>query len=116
MTENKIVSIKGKEYTISFPNVGQYYDIEALKQSLGKGYYNALLGNHTKAASDALDMIDIEATVRVLMPDLIKDMKVSNFRELGIKDFMEIRRIYDKEIFPFLKEVQMILNPPPTEK
>ena len=55
--EDKIVKVKGKEYKITFPNVGQYYDIEALKQSLGKGFYNMMLGNRSVAGQNALDMI-----------------------------------------------------------
>lgn len=110
--EDKIVKVKGKEYRISFPNVGQYYDIEALKQSLGKGFYNMMLGNRSVAAQNALDMIDIEATITVMMPDLVKDMKVKSFRDLGLADYTEIREIYDKEIIPFLMETKRILSRP----
>lgn len=113
--EDKLVKVFGREYKISFPTVGQYYDMEAMKQSLGKGFYNTMLGNITKAAQDALDMIDIEATITVLMPDLIKDLKVARFKDLGIADYVQIRKLYDEEIFPFLKEVGKLLNPPKTE-
>ena len=107
--EDKIVVVKGREYRISFPNVGQYYDIEALKQSLGKGFYNMMLGNRSVAAQNA---IDIEATITVMMPDLVKDMKVKSFRDLGLADYTEIREIYDKEIIPFLLETKRILSRP----
>lgn len=113
--EDKIVKVFGKEYKVSFPNVGQYYDIEAMKQSLGKGFYNTMLGNVTVSAQAALDMIDAEATITILMPDLVKDLKVDRFKDLGIKDYMQIKQLYDQEIFPFLKEVNKILNPPKTE-
>ena len=68
--EDKIIKIKGHEYKMSFPTVGQYYEIETQKQFLGRGYYNTLLGNRTQAAADALDMIDIEATLTVMLPEL----------------------------------------------
>lgn len=108
--DEKIIRVKGKEYKLSFPTVGQYYNIEATKQALGKGFYNALLGNKTKAAQDALDMIDIEATISILLPDLVSDLKVTRFKDLGLKDYVEIRKIYDEEIYPFLKEIHEILR------
>lgn len=110
MIDSKKVKIYGKEYDISFPNVGQFYDIEATKQKLGRGYYNTLLGNPTKTAQDALDMIDIEAAISILVPDLVKDMKVRSFSELGLKDYLEIKKIYEQEIYPFLKEAEKILS------
>lgn len=110
MVDSKIIKIRGIEYEIKFPNVGQYYNIETAKQSLGKGYYNVLLGNATKVAQDALDMIDIEATLTVLCPKLLTDMKVAKFSELGIVDYKEIKKIYVEEVHPFLKEVSDLLN------
>lgn len=110
ITESKRITIRGKDYEVKFPNVGQYYEIEATKQRLGRGYYNTLLGNPTKTAQDALDMIDIESTLSVLVPELIKDLKVNSFSELGLKDYQEVRKIYNKEIFPFLKEISDYLS------
>lgn len=110
MEEKKIIKVKGQEYEIIFPNVGQYYRIETLKQSLSKGYYNALLRSEMYTASNALDMIDIEATLTVICPKLIEDLKVKNFSELGLKDFQEIRKIYRTEVMPFLKEVYDLLK------
>lgn len=103
MEETKIVKIKGKEYTVKFPNVGEFYRIETNKQALGRGYYNTMLSNRTKMAQMALDVIDIEATLTVICPKLIDDIKVP-ISELGFADFKELRDIYMKEIFPFVKE------------
>lgn len=110
MTDSKNIKIRGKEYEVHFPNVGQYYSIETTKQKLGKGFYNVLLGNPTKTAQDALDMIDIEAFLTVLCPSLLEDMKVEKFSQLGIADYKEIKEIYLKEIQPFLREVNSVLN------
>lgn len=110
MITDKNVKIRGKEYQISFPTVGQYYSIEAMKQRLSRGFYNSLLGNPTKTAQEALDMIDIEATISVLLPQFLTDMKVSSFSELGIKDYKEIKDIYNQEIFPFIKEINELLT------
>ena len=107
---DKKIKVRGKEYKISFPTVGQYYSIEAMKQSLGKGFYNTLLGNPTKTAQEALDMIDIEATISVLVPDLLKDLKVRDFSELGLVDYKEIKEVYNSEVYPFLKEINLLLQ------
>ena len=102
--------IKGHVYSIKFPNVGQYYRIEALKQNLSNGYYNALVMSVSKAAQHALDMIDIEATLVVLCPELIKDLKVKNFNELDIRDYCEIRDAFYKVVAPFFKEIDELLK------
>lgn len=107
---SKTINVRGKEYELNFPTVGQYYAIESMKQKLGRGYYNTLLGNPTKTAQNALDMIDIEATISVLLPGLMQDMKVTSFSELGLVDYKEIRNIYNKEIFPFIKELTDLLS------
>lgn len=106
----KEITVKGRKYEIQFPNVGQYYQIEVNKQRLGKGSYNSLIGNPTITAQRALDMIDVEATLSVLCPQLVADLKVKSFSELGLKDFKEISDIYMNEVFPFLKEAEKILS------
>ena len=93
----KEITVKGRKYEIQFPNVGQYYQIEVNKQRLGKGSYNSLIGNPTITAQRALDMIDVEATLSVLCPQLVADLK-------------EISDIYMNEVFPFLKEAEKILS------
>lgn len=106
----KEITVKGRKYEIQFPNVGQYYQIEVNKQRLGKGSYNSLIGNPTITAQRALDMIDVEATLSVLCPQLVADLKVKSFSELGLKDYKEICDIYMQDVFPFLKEAEKILS------
>lgn len=110
---NKIVQLKiqDRSYSVSYPNVGQFYQIESLKLQLSNGYYNSLVLLGTKSALSALDMIDIEATLSVMVPQLIKDLKVKNFGELGIADFSEIRKAYEEVVVPLFKEVNELLDP-----
>lgn len=112
MEEKIVLTIKGKEYEFHFPNVGQFYNIETEKQRLGRGYYNVLLSNPTKIAQDALDFIDIQAVLTICCPSLIDDLKVSNLSELGIADFVELRNIYEKQILPYMKEINNLLKRP----
>lgn len=110
VNEEVRINIKGHEYSVPFPTVGQFYRIEALKQSLSRGFYNSMVMSPTGTAQQALDMIDIEATLTVLVPDLIKDLKVNSFDELDVRDYTDIRDAYLKSVTPFFKEVQDILN------
>lgn len=69
-----------------------------------------MIGNPTISAQRALDMIDVEAALSVLCPQLMSDLKVKSFSELGLKDYKEICDIYMHDIFPFLKEAEKILS------
>lgn len=102
--------IKGREYSVSFPTVGQFYKIEATKQGLSRGFYNSMVISPSQNAQQALDMIDIEATLTVLAPKLIEDLKVKSFDELDVRDYVVIRDEYYKSVAPFFKEIYSILN------
>lgn len=110
MADKKILKIKGNEYEVSFPNVGQFYQIEAMKQNLARGYYNVMMSSPSAAAQQALDMIDVEATLTILCPKLISDLKVKNFSELGILDYKVIFDEYRKQVVPFFNEIQKLLS------
>lgn len=104
------ISIKGREYPVNFPTVGQFYQIEATKQSLARGFYNTMVMSPSTAAQHALDMIDIEAALVVLCPDLIQDLKVKSFGELDVRDYKVIRDEYYKVVAPFFKEINDLLK------
>lgn len=111
MLENEVkFSVKGREYTVKYPTVGQYYQIEAMKQSLSRGMYNSMVTSPAFSAQNALDMIDIEATLAILLPGFIKDLKVKNFSELDIRDYKEIRDEFVSKITPYFKEISELLR------
>lgn len=105
-----IIEIKGHSYSVKFPTVGQFYQIEATKQNLSRGFYNSMVMSPSALAQHALDMIDIEAAIVVLCPKLIEDMKVKNFSELDVRDYKLIRDEYFKTVAPFFKEVADLLK------
>lgn len=104
------IEIKGHSYPVKFPNVGQFYQIEAMKQNLSRGFYNSMVMSPSAMAQHALDMIDIEAAIAVLCPKLIEDMKVKNFSELDVRDYKLIRDEYFKTVVPFFKEITDLLK------
>ena len=80
MTEKIVFKVKTStvenDYEIKLPNVGQYRDIEVYKQMLSNGMYSSLVSSVTNSSLNALDIIDIEATLRVLCPKFMEDLKV----------------------------------------
>ena len=100
------------EYTIKPPTVGQFYDIEVNKQIYGKGVYGAVIKTTTHSAQNAADMIDIEAHLRVLMPEEFfkDDLKVESFQDLGIEDYHALRTSYLKQFMPWWNEILDLLK------
>lgn len=113
MTEKIKIRIKtsqfDNEYEINLPNVGQYRDIEVYKQMLSNGMYSNLVLSATKSSVNTLDIIDIEATFKVLCPKLMDDLKCE-LRELGIKDFAVIKAAYKKDVEPFMAEIENMMK------
>ena len=77
MLENKIVKIYGKEYTLSFPTVGQLLLIEQVKTALTNGQYALLVYSGTKESKFVLDVIDAIATFSALIPDFEKEFGIT---------------------------------------
>lgn len=115
MIDQLIFKVKGKEYPISIPTPGQYYDIEAMKQILGKGFYNGIVQSPLQSAQNAQEMIDIEAFLSVLCEKIIKDEKVP-FRDLGIIDYLVIKEAYNAQFVPWWESVLRLFNPPKENK
>jgi hypothetical protein len=110
MNDSVEFTVKGRTYTINFPTVGEYYRIECLKQSLSNDNYGGLIVARTISSIKALDMIDIEATLSVLAPQLISDLKTESLSKLGLQDFNEIKKAYKEKVLPFMKKVNDLLN------
>lgn len=111
MNKEIVFTVGENSYTIKFPNVGQFQAIESLKQVLSRGMYSSLITTNTRSSSSALDMIDIEAYMTVLCPQLLKDLKCDKFSELGIEDYMELKKAYDAQFIPWWNSVMKIVSP-----
>lgn len=98
------------QYTIKMPTVGNFYDIEVNKQVLGKGFYSSVVKTNTVSAMHAADMIDIEAHLSVLCPDLLKDLKARSFKDLGLEDYNEIKKVYIKDFVPWWEKIHKLLK------
>ena len=116
MNETLNFKVGDNQYTINFPTVGEYYAIQASKQSLSIGYYNSLTESNVKSANNAADMIDIEATLTILKPDILKDLKCESFKKLGLKDYIMVKAAYVEQIVPWIKEIEELLSPKKNDK
>lgn len=106
-----VLRVKGNNYEVKFPNVGQFQDIESLKQVLSKGMYSALMNTNTVSAFEVLDMVDMEAYLTVLTPKLIEDLKCKSFGELGLEDYLELKKVYKESFVPWWNSILELINP-----
>lgn len=113
MMEKVIFKVKTakftNEYEVNLPTVGQYRDIEVYKQILSNGMYTHLVTSATQSSFNTLDIIDIEAVLRVLCPQFIEDLKCE-IKDLGIQDFAEIKKAYKRDVEPLIREVEQLMK------
>jgi hypothetical protein len=109
---NKAISVnlKGNEYKLSFPLAGQFIDIEYNKAFLSKGRYGQMVNSETFDSNFALDMIDMQSHLSVLMPkEFWEDLKVNSLNDLDLEDSLELLKVFKKQIQPFIQEWRDLL-------
>jgi hypothetical protein len=111
MDENLIFTLKGRSYEMTFPRVGEYRTIEAMKQTLSMNSYGSMYRTMMVSSEEALDMVDMEAFFTVLCPKIITDLKCDSFAELGLKDYLEVKKVYKEKVLPWWKEIEQLLHP-----
>lgn len=94
---------QGNEYSIEYPTVGQYLDIENEKIKLSKGNWGNLVISGTISAYRATQIIDCIANLKILCPQIFKDMKVDVF-EIDAKDFTSLVLLFQKVIRKWYNE------------
>lgn len=107
------LKVKSNSYVIEFPNVGKFQQIETMKQIISKGMYSSLLSMNTISSVEVLNMIDIESYLTVLVKDnqLMKDLKCSTFSDLGLEDYLELKKVYDETFVPWWSGIIKLLSP-----
>lgn len=98
LERQKEFRVKTNSYTIKFPTVGQFLDIESRRMQLSNGSYSMLLRSALISSGTAMDMIDMAATLSVLCPDLIKDIKAPSLMDLDPFDANELLTAYNTDI------------------
>lgn len=105
-----------RNYVIEFPNIGQYRQIDVLKQSLSLGQYGNMMRCLTAQSEQSLDSIDMESYFSILCPDLIKDLKIESFNELKLPTYIKLKKQYIDQFVPWWKEIENMLKPEPIQK
>ena len=115
INESLVFTLKGKSYEMTFPRVGEYRTIEAMKQTLSLNTYGSMSRTMMRNSEEALDMIDMESYFTVLCPKLEKDLKCS-FSELGLLDYLELKKVFKEQFNPWWNEIEKILHPTPSKR
>lgn len=113
LNENLMFQLKGKTYELSFPRVGEYRTIQAMKQTLSLNTYGSMSRAMMASTEEALDMIDMEAYFSVLCPKLIEDLKCDSFSELGLLDYKEVKKVFKDQFVPWWNAIEELLQPTP---
>lgn len=103
--KNRTIAFTAKDnsYSITYPTIGQYFDIESQKSFLSKGQYGSMLDSSTAIAYDAIELINIVSILKVLCPTFLKDLNqnVNRIEDIDVIDFKVIRDIYRDQIKPW---------------
>ena len=88
-------------YTLTFPNVGQFMDIENMRMGLTNGAYTDLLRSGLKTSHFQVDLVDALSILMVLVPEIRKDLLVTNYNDLDIFLAKIVVKAYKKDVKPW---------------
>jgi len=99
----KTFTVKDKSYSVTYPTVGQFFEIEAQKSSLSKGQFGGMLDSGTVMAHNAIEIICIVAFLKVMCPKLLGTLNegVDRIEDIDLLDFKEIKDAYNSQIKPW---------------
>lgn len=97
----------GNNYTINFPNNGQFIDIEKTKAQLTNGYYGEMKSGSGNSYYATM-IVDMIATFSVLCKDLIKDLN-KDVLKITLIESKPLVDIYQKKYLPWFNEWSNIL-------
>lgn len=112
----KTFKIADNSYTVDFPTTGGLIEIESLKAQLSRNNYAGISEQGTIAANYSRLLIDMIATLSVLVPQLKKDMSIKSISELNPLDSKKLLQVYIKDILPWITDWFTILNTDDSEE
>jgi hypothetical protein len=111
MNESLEFKIKTNLYKVNDVRAGHFIDFEKMKASLSNGLYGSMFRMGTVASDEALTMIDAESFFSVFSPKTLEDLNCKSFRDLGLKDYQEIKKVYIEQIVPWYNGYLKLLMP-----
>lgn len=111
LAREKEITFFGEKKTVHFPTIGEYINIERLKQILSRGSYAVMAFSGMDSATKALDLIDAIAYFSVLLrTDFEKKVGVISYEDVLNKPMdensAELIRCYKEEFAPFYNAIE----------
>lgn len=107
--------VKGNPYTMKFPTVGEFLDIESRRILFSSNTYSQMLRSQLKSSAAALDFTDMASIVTVLCPKLIEDLKAKSVLDLDIFDCKELMTVWNSDIKAWVDGWMALLVSSPAE-
>ena len=104
MEKVKKFTIGKKQFTATFPNVGQIIDIDAMKQALSSNRYGSMVASGLASAYYALDLIDAISFYQVVIPEVGKYFNITNYSELSLEESQDLVKAFKEQIQPWYVE------------
>lgn len=105
VTQQKLITFRNGSYTANWPKIGQMMEIEGFKLAITNNRYADMYLSGMKMNAFLLDVADTAAHFSVLLPDLGKDLKITNWREVDSDLMKELVTVYKEQFHPWYKEL-----------
>jgi hypothetical protein len=106
-----MLKILENNYLVTFPLVGQFIEIQTLKQSISRGQYDALSASYSSNDDTARKYIDMITLFTVLIPKLQKDLNTPSLFELDIITMETIyHEVYLEQFLPWYNEWMLAIS------
>lgn len=110
------MTIGNNEYTINYPNTGQWIDIDVLKSQFSGGNYEKLKYSYDPGFLRSALTIDAVATLNVLLPALKEDLTVKSLFALDRERMETVLNEFVSKVVPWLDQWDKALSNPEKEK
>lgn len=97
----KKFKIGEKEFTATFPNVGQIIDLESFKQALTSNRYGQMAASGISSMYNALDLVDAIAFFQIVVPEVGKYFGIKNYTVLQLDKISALIKAYQEQIRPW---------------
>jgi len=109
-TPTLVINILQNEYTLKWPDTGQFIDIELKKVAYAKQQNDGLIAKASVESINVSFTIDMIATFHVLIPQLERDINTPSLFKLPLQQNAHLLNIYLRKIYPWLKQLYEAVN------
>jgi len=106
MNYDLVFKTNKREYVVKCPTNGQMIDVERLKAQYSGNNYGGILSIKTIGSNYALDMIDMNAYLRVFCKEMFEDMKVESVFDIGVLDIKPLLKDFKEQFLPWINDIQ----------